>query len=103
MSDPYRVILRPVVTEKSYHLSQARKPKRPEESLNAYTFDVDPGASKCRIREAIEQIFNVRVLKVRTMAVRGKARQLRRGREGRRRNWKKAIVTLTPEYSIPIY
>jgi large subunit ribosomal protein L23 len=80
----YQIIRRPLVTEKST-LSKANN--------NQLVFEVAPRANKVEIRRAIESIFNVRVLKVRTMQMQGKKK--RTGRIiGRRRNWKKAIVTL---------
>lgn len=87
------VLVRPLVTEKSTRLmSQA----------NAYTFEVAPKATKVQIRQAVEQIFRVNVVDVRTMWVRGKKR--RRGRyEGRRPDWKKAVVRLAEGQRIEIF
>ena len=80
----YQIIRRPLVTEKST-LSK--------ENNNQLVFEVAPKANKVEIRRAIESIFNVRVLKIRTIHMKGKKK--RAGRIiGRRRNWKKAIVTL---------
>ncbi len=77
------IILRPVISEKSYDLIEQRK----------YTFEVDPRAKKIEIRKAIEEIFNVAVTKVNTSRVTGKRR--RQGyTSGRSKNWKKAVVTL---------
>ena len=84
MSTLYDVIRRPVITEKGLTL------KDQERTL---CFEVDPGASKQRIQQAIERICKVRVQSVRTMVVRGKFR--RRGRySGYKPSWKKAYVTL---------
>ena len=90
--DPIQVIIRPVVSEKSYVLAAADK----------YTFRVHPGAHKTQIRQAIEQIWNVRVLEVRTMSVKSKPK--RRGQTfGRSREWKKAVVQLHPEDTIELF
>ena len=84
MSTLYDVIRRPVITEKGLTL------KDQERTL---CFEVDPGAGKQQIQQAIERIFKVRVQSVRTMVVRGKFR--RRGRyTGYKPSWKKAYVTL---------
>lgn len=80
------IILRPVVTEKSTNLMDAKK----------YTFDVLLTATKTQVRNAIEEIFNVKVAKVNIMNVRGKDKRVGRytGKTARRR---KAIVTLTQD------
>jgi large subunit ribosomal protein L23 len=82
--DPYNVIVRPVMTERSTLL---------KEKQNQYVFEVRPGATKPDIRHAVEQLFKVKVLSVRTMNVLGKMRRLGRSM-GRRPDWKKAVVTL---------
>jgi large subunit ribosomal protein L23 len=82
--DAHQIILRPIVTEKATHQSQHRR---------AYPFEVNPWASKDEIRVAVEELFNVRVEKVRTQNRAGKVRRYR-FRMGRLSNWKKAIVTL---------
>jgi large subunit ribosomal protein L23 len=90
--DPTQVIIRPVVTEKSYALAAAGK----------YSFRVHPDAHKTQIRQAVEALFEVHVLDVHTMAV--KAKPKRRGlTSGRTRNWKKAIVQVAPGEEIPIF
>jgi len=83
MTDPRQVILRPVVSEKSYAMI----------GDNRYTFEVDKGATKPQIASAVAEIFDVTVLKVNTMNVNGKPRRLRY-KAGMTRAWKKAIVTL---------
>lgn len=85
--DPFQVILRPLVTEKGTHLSNRH---------NSYTFEVNPLASKEQIAAAIAEMFNVRVVAVRTQNRLGKTRRFR-GRPGKQRNWKKALVKLHPE------
>ncbi|MBA2580604.1 MAG: 50S ribosomal protein L23 [Thermoleophilaceae bacterium] len=86
------VLIRPVVPEKSYALLGANK----------YTFRVHPTAHKTQVRQAVEEIFGVRVLEVRTMSVKSKPK--RRGYSaGRTREWKKAIVELHPDDSIELF
>jgi large subunit ribosomal protein L23 len=90
--DPTQVIIRPVVTEKSYVLSTADK----------YVFRVHEHAHKTQIRQAVEALFQVDVVEVRTMSVKSKPK--RRGyTSGRTRQWKKAIVQVAPGQSIPIF
>jgi large subunit ribosomal protein L23 len=90
--DASQVIIRPVVSEKSYVLATADK----------YTFRVHPDAHKTQIRQAIEQLFDVQVVEVRTMSVKSKPK--RRGlTSGRTRQWKKAIVQVQAGQSIPIF
>ena len=87
-----QVIIRPVVSEKSYVLSAA----------NRYTFRVHPEAHKTQIRQAVESTFGVHVVAVRTVSVKSKPK--RRGNtRGHRRAWKKAIVQVRPEDEIPIF
>uniref|UniRef100_A0A7C2EJ73 Large ribosomal subunit protein uL23 n=1 Tax=Ammonifex degensii TaxID=42838 RepID=A0A7C2EJ73_9THEO len=92
MRDLHDVLRRPVVTEKSMALL----------SENKYTFIVDPTATKTDIKKAVETIFKVKVLKVNTMWVKGKAKRVRRA-VGKTPNLKKAIVTLRPEDKIEIF
>jgi len=87
-----QVIIRPVVSEKSYVLSAADK----------YTFRVHADAHKTEIRQAVESLFDVKVLEVRTMTVKSKPK--RRGLiRGRTRRWKKAIVQVRSGDTIPIF
>ena len=89
---PSQVIIRPVVSEKSYVLS----------AVNKYTFRVHPDAHKTQIRQAVETLFGVGVVEVRTMSVKSKPK--RRGLiRGRTRSWKKAIVEVRPGDTIPIF
>jgi len=62
--------------------------------LNQYTVVADPRANKIQIRQAVQELFKVKVLKVNTLNVRGKDRRQRTKQAGRSSNWKKAIVTL---------
>ena len=78
------VIIRPIVSEKSYGLIDAN---------GQYTFEVAPGASKTEIKLAIEKVFGVRVAKINTLNRKGKTRRTKFG-EGKRKDTKRAIVTL---------
>ena len=90
--DPRSVIIRPVISEKTYALIAAGK----------YTFRVDDRAHKFEIREAVEKAFDVDVIKVRTSKVRSKPK--RRGMaKGRSRSWKKAVVELAPGQTIELF
>jgi len=83
IADPRDVILKPVVSEKSYS----------ELNNNWYTFLVSPDANKTEIKIAIQQIFNVRVLTVNTLNRQGKRKRTRTG-WGKRKDTKRAIVKL---------
>ncbi len=90
--DPSQVIIRPVVSEKSYVLATANK----------YVFRVHPDAHKTQIRQSIEALFDVAVVSVHTLSVKSKPK--RRGQiHGRTRSWKKAIVQVAEGDSIPIF
>ena len=90
--DPRDIILRPIVSEKSYDMIED----------NRYTFEVAKTASKPEIADAIAEIFNVTVTNVNTMNVTGKPRRLRYNK-GVTRAWKKAIVTLKDGDSIEFF
>ncbi len=90
--DHSQVIIRPVVSEKSYALATVGK----------YTFRVHPDAHKTQIKQAIQELFGVVVLDVRTSAVPSKPK--RRGyTSGRTRSWKKAVVQLREGDTIPVF
>jgi large subunit ribosomal protein L23 len=90
--DPTQVIRHPVLTEKSYVLAETGK----------YTFRVHEKAHKTQIRQAIEQLFDVNVVEVRTASVKSKPK--RRGQTaGRSRQWKKAIVQVRAGQTIPVF
>lgn len=91
--DPRQIIIEPIVTEKS---TVAR------ELYNRYTFRVIPGATKPQIAKAIEEIFEVTVIEVRTVKMEGKLKRLGRN-IGRRSAWKKAIVTLKEGDSVDFF
>jgi large subunit ribosomal protein L23 len=93
-----RILRRPLITEKNTMLMER----------DQYTFEVDPGANKIQIREAVEKTFNVRVKAVNTMNVKRKAKSRIASRRGGRivghePGWKKAIVTLYPGDRIDIF
>lgn len=77
------IIIRPIVSEKSYEQIEQ----------NRYTFEVHPDSEKVEIRRAVEELFKVKVLRVNTMNIKGKPKRLGRF-QGYRSSWKKAIVTL---------
>jgi large subunit ribosomal protein L23 len=90
--DASQIIIRPVVSEKSFVLAE----------LGKYTFRVHDKAHKTQIRQAIEQLFDVKVVDVRTVSVKSKPK--RRGyTSGRTRQWKKAIVQVGEGDTIPIF
>ncbi len=91
--DPYKIIKRPVISEKSTILS---------EKDNKYVFEVSLDANKIQIKKAVEDIFKVGVTKVRTMRMRGKLKRVRL-QYGRTPEWKKAIVTLKKGDSIELF
>lgn len=86
MLSPHDIILKPIVTEKSMD----------DMSENKYTFKVKKDANKIQIKNAVETIFGVKVEKVFTMNMNGKMKRMGRF-AGRRADWKKAIVKLTPD------
>jgi len=90
--EPSQVIIRPVISEKSYVLSAAGK----------YTFRVHPDAHRTQIRQAAEALFDVHVLAVHTVNVKPKPK--RRGLySGRTRAWKKAVIRVRAGESIPVF
>jgi large subunit ribosomal protein L23 len=91
-SDPRNVIIAPVVSEKSYSLMDD----------NAYTFRVHPRANKTEIRQAVEEIWSVRVARVNTLNRKGKVKRFRYTR-GKRPDTKRAVVTLVPGDKIEIF
>ena len=92
MKDPREVILRPIVTEHSY--DQMEK--------NVYTFEVAKDSNKVEIRQAIEAIFDVTVVKVNTLNVKPKPKRVRYAL-GQTRTWKKAMVTLKEGDTIELF
>ncbi|MDR1088215.1 MAG: 50S ribosomal protein L23 [Coriobacteriales bacterium] len=92
MKDPRQVIIRPIISERAYDLIND----------NRYTFEVAKKANKIEIRDAVESIFDVHVLGVNTMSVKGKPRRVRYAK-GYTRSWKKAIVTLVAGETIEAF
>lgn len=89
---PYNVLLRPLITEKSTRLAEDGK----------YVFAIAVGANKMQVKEAIELAFDVTVLNVNVMNVRGKSRRIGR-RKAQGPDWKKAIVTLAAGDRIELF
>lgn len=91
--EPYQVIFRPLVTEKGTHLSG---------KFNAYTFEVSPVATKTDIKRAVQELWNVRVIDVRTQNRVGKPRRHKMV-SSHTKAWKRAIVKLHPEDRIAFF
>ena len=87
MATAYDIIIRPVITERSMASAADKK----------YVFEVASAAGKIEIKKAVEEVFGVKVAKVNTMTVPGKAKRVGAGRPGRTKDWKKAIVQLTED------
>ena len=92
MKDPREIIIRPVITEHSYDMMEK----------NTYTFEVAKDANKIEVRQAIEAIFDVTVVKVNTLNVKPKTKRVRY-QEGKTRSWKKAMVTLKEGDTIELF
>ena len=90
---PHQILLRPLVTEKGMHRSTRD---------NQYAFEINPLANKDDVRRAVEECFDVKVLRVRTQNRKGKPRR-HKFRFGFTKNWKKAIVTLDQEHRIDFF
>jgi large subunit ribosomal protein L23 len=91
--EPHQVILRPLVTEKGMHRSSRH---------NAYAFEVSRLATKDDVRRAVEELFNVKVIRVHTQNRKGKPRRTRFS-SGYTKDWKKAIVKLNKEHRIDFF
>ena len=87
MANVYDIIIRPIITERSMASVADKK----------YVFEVAPAAGKIEIKNAVEEIFGVKVAKVNTVNYDGKAKRLGAGRPGHRKSWKKAYVQLTSD------
>ena len=90
----YSIIIKPLVTEKGTHQAQA---------TNAYSFQVATWANKVQIRHAVEQIYNVKVVTVRTCNRKGNPRRTRSNRLGVTKHWKKAVVVLHDDHHIDLF
>jgi large subunit ribosomal protein L23 len=84
MKDPYKIVIRPVITEKSTWLKEKNR---------EVCFEVDPRANKSEIKKAAEQLFKIKVERVRIQNKRGKKRRVGRS-EGKKKDWKKAYIKL---------
>jgi large subunit ribosomal protein L23 len=84
MKDPYKIVIRPVITEKSTLLKEKNR---------EVCFEVDPRANKSEIKKAAEQLFKIKVERVRIQNKKGKKRRVGRS-EGRKKDWKKAYIKL---------
>ncbi len=93
MMDFYQIIKKPLITEKA---------TKQKEQVNQLTFEVDRHANKILVRNAIENIFKVKVLSVTVINVKGKKRMVGRN-VGRKPDWKKAIVRLAPGENIEFF
>jgi large subunit ribosomal protein L23 len=91
--EPHQIILRPLVTEKGMHRSTRH---------NAYAFEVNRQANKHDVRRAVEELFNVKVLRVHTQNRKGKPRRTKFS-SGHTKDWKRAIVTLDAEHRIDFF
>lgn len=91
-ANPRDIIIRPIVTEKTSDMMKDNK----------YTFQVAMGANKTEIRQAIEDIFSVKVVNVNTIRVLGKTKRMGKY-EGKRSDYKKAIVKLAEGNTIPLF
>ena len=87
MANVYDIVIRPIITERSMASVADKK----------YVFEVAKDAGKIEIKNAVEQIFGVKVAKVNTLNMQGKKKRMGARPEGRRANWKKAMVTLTAD------
>ena len=87
MKTAYDIIIKPIITEQSMEATEEKK----------YVFQVATDANKIEIKKAIEEIFGVKVEKVNTIRMDGKAKRQGAAPQGRRANWKKAMVKLTAE------
>ncbi|MEG0845265.1 MAG: 50S ribosomal protein L23 [Raoultibacter sp.] len=92
MKDPREVIIRPIISEHTYDLINE----------GCYTFEVAKESNKIEIAQAIEAIFNVKVVKVNTLNVKAKPKRVR-VQVGKTRTWKKAMVTLAKGESIELF
>ncbi|MFA5864460.1 MAG: 50S ribosomal protein L23 [Phycisphaerae bacterium] len=102
--DIYQVLVRPLVTEKGTHLAGRRFEETKAEAGRGgtYSFEVHRDAGKAEVREAIEKIYNVRVMEVRLANRKGKKRR-NKMKFGQTPGWKKAYVQLHPDFHIDLF
>lgn len=86
MRDPWNILIKPVITEKSFETAEFEEPK--------YEFKVRLDTNKQEVKKAVEQAFNVKVKKVNVVRVKGAPRRVRSAQYGKTSQWKKAVVTL---------
>ncbi|EMB13498.1 MULTISPECIES: 50S ribosomal protein L23 [Rhodopirellula] len=91
--EPHQVLLKPLVTEKGVHRATRN---------NQYAFQIHRDATKLDVKKAVEHLFDVKVLKVRTQTRKGKARRFKY-KIGRTSDWKKAIVSLHEDHRIDFF
>lgn len=91
--NPLSVLIRPLITEKATRLH----------GENKYAFEVQPHANKVQVKEAVEKGFDVKVINVNVMVMKGKAYRVRGNRENRKSDWKKAVVTLHPDDKLELF
>lgn len=92
ISQAYRILVRPLISEKASH----------QQSLNQYFFEVSINANKVEVAKAVKEVYGVAPVKVNIIKYEGKARRLG-GKIGRRKDWKKAMVTLPTGKTISLY
>ncbi|MEE8722462.1 MAG: 50S ribosomal protein L23 [Eggerthellaceae bacterium] len=92
MKDARDIIIRPIITERSYDMIE----------MNKYTFEVAKSANKIEIAKAVEELFDVKVVKVNTLHVKPKKKRVRVV-QGMTRTWKKAVVTLAEGDTIEVF
>ena len=106
MRSPEQIIKRPLLTEKGTRLKDTgghgEGEVEPESLKSQLLFEVAPDANKVEIRHAVQKLWNVDVIAVRTAVVRGKEKRMGRF-VGRRSNWKKAIVTIAPGQTVEFF
>lgn len=94
MKSPYEILRHPILSEKASSLARKR---------NVHPFAVDIHATKSEIKQAIQAVYNVKVKQVRTLRVKGKSKRMRNMLlSGRRKDWKKAYVTLAEGHRLDI-
>ena len=91
--DNLNIIIKPLVTEKSTHQQATR---------NAYAFEVHAGANKHQIKDAVQALYNVKVVDVRTMTRKGKPRRSR-NKMTKTSDWKRAVVVLDEDSRIDLF
>lgn len=103
MNDSHAIIVRPIITEKTHRLmEEAGRRRKGKPPTRLYTFEVHPRANKIDIRRAVEELFEVKVVGVSTLPVRGKRRRVG-VHQGHTRGWRKAVVRLAPGQTIELY